>query len=172
MLKLVEPDERYREEYMDFYRDWIHSGEKVVPWVVSEDPSDFFDYIQELKAQKLEENAPENFVPHSTYWLLTESGKLVGAANVRHRLNEYLRIRGGHIGYGIRPSERKKGYATAILSMTLERIKKLGLSEVLVTCDKDNIASEKTILKNGGVFEAEFIEEDGNAIKRFWIQNK
>jgi predicted acetyltransferase len=79
-------------------------------------------------------------------------------------------IQGGHIGYGIRPSERRKGYANNILSAALEITKEWGLQKVLVVCDKGNIGSEKTIVKNGGILELEYIEENGNTIRRFWIE--
>ncbi len=95
---------------------------------------------------------------------------MIGAVNIRHRLTKRLLDRGGHIGYGIRPSERQKGYATKLLSLSLQKTRELGLEKVLVTCDEHNIASEKTILNNGGVPDTNFIEEDGNVIKRFWIE--
>jgi predicted acetyltransferase len=76
---------------------------------------------------------------------------------------------GGHIGFGVRPSFRRKGYATILLSLILQYVKKIGFDKVLVVCDKGNIGSEKTIMKNGGKFESEFIEENGNIIRRFWI---
>nr|WP_231889906.1 GNAT family N-acetyltransferase [Bacillus sp. SJS] len=154
---------------MEFYEEWKNSEEKIVPWVVAESPADFEKYLHYLEEQEQGKNIPEQFVPHSTYWLLLGKSRIVGAVNIRHRLNEYLKERGGHIGYGIRPSERQKGYATAILSLALAESKRMGIKNVLVTCDKSNIASEKTILKNGGKFDSEFIEECGTVVKRFWI---
>lgn len=77
---------------------------------------------------------------------------------------------GGHIGYGIRSSERLKGYASKLLELSLSEVKKLGIKEVLVVCDADNVGSEKTIIKNGGRADANYIEDDGNVIKRYWIE--
>jgi predicted acetyltransferase len=77
---------------------------------------------------------------------------------------------GGHIGYGIRPSERRKGYATKLLALSLDKTKELGIQNVLVVCDEGNVASEKTILNNGGIPDTSYVEEDGNVVKRFWIQ--
>lgn len=93
----------------------------------------------------------------------------MGAVNIRHRLNEKLLNSGGHIGYGIRPSERRMGYASVLLALTLEITRDMGLNKVLLVCDKGNLASEKTILKNGGQFESEYVEENGNVVRRFWI---
>ncbi|MBW5448089.1 GNAT family N-acetyltransferase [Cohnella sp. CFH 77786] len=88
---------------------------------------------------------------------------------MRHRLNEKLLEIGGHIGYGIRPSERRKGYATEILKQALSKAKDLGISEALVTCDKENIGSAKTIIKNGGLLGSEAVV-NGTAIQRYWIK--
>lgn len=157
-------------EYHSFYKEWKESGEDLIPWVISRDPSIFQDMIQFLLDSENGINLPENWVPDSTFWLVNDDKKVIGAVNIRHRLTDKLFNCGGHIGYGIRPSERRKGYATKLLSLSLEKAKELGIQKVLVVCDKSNIASEKTILNNGGVPDTDFIEEDGNIIKRFWIE--
>lgn len=76
---------------------------------------------------------------------------------------------GGHIGDGIRPSERRKGYATAMIALALDECKKLGISRVLMCCDKDNVGSVRSIIKNGGVLENE-VEGNGHIVQRYWIQ--
>jgi predicted acetyltransferase len=160
----------FREQYLLFYEDWKSSGEDIVPWVVEQDPSNFETLLEFLYSEDSEEKLTNSaWVPHSTYWLMNEENRLVGAVNIRHRLNEKLLNGGGHIGYGISPSFRRRGYASALLSQTLEIAKKLSLDKVLLVCDKDNVGSEKTILKQGGIFESEFTEDDGNIVKRFWI---
>ncbi|MBV7274292.1 GNAT family N-acetyltransferase [Clostridiaceae bacterium UIB06] len=88
---------------------------------------------------------------------------------MNHYLNDYLLNFGGHIEYGIRPSERKKGYASIMLAMALPIAKKLEINKVLITCDKRNLDSVKTIIKNGGVLENEVIE-DGEIVQRYWVQ--
>ena len=94
---------------------------------------------------------------------------LLGAVNIRHYLNDYLLQYAGHIGDGIRPSERRKGYATEIIRLALIECRKLKISKVLMVCDKSNIASAKSIIKNGGILENEFLDEDGEVQQRFWI---
>lgn len=93
----------------------------------------------------------------------------MGAVNIRHYLNDKLFETGGHIGDGIRPSERRKGYATAMIGLALEECRKLGIDRVLICCDKDNIGSAKSIQRNGGVLENE-VEENGNSVQRYWIE--
>ena len=75
----------------------------------------------------------------------------------------------GHIGYGIRPSERCKGYAAILLALALVKCRELGIKKALVSCDKHNIGSAKTILKNGGVYYKDFTEENGNIVQQYWI---
>ncbi|MFC3345398.1 GNAT family N-acetyltransferase [Paenibacillus abyssi] len=161
-----------KEEYLSFYQEWKDSGEDMVPWVIEKDPADFKAMIQFLTDNEKEFNIPAGWVPNSTFWLISEDKKVIGAVNIRHELNEKLLNAGGHIGYGIRPLERRKGYATRLLAFSLEEAKKLGINKVLVVCDAHNIASKKTILKNGGVPDSDYIEEDGNIINRFWIEGQ
>ena len=91
-------------------------------------------------------------VPHSSFWLIDENQNILATSNLRHTLNEKLWIIGGHIGYGVAPSARRKGCATKVLELTLLEAKKLGIEKTLVTCYKNNIGSAKSILKNGGEF--------------------
>jgi predicted acetyltransferase len=170
-VHLVRPAVELQEEYVSFYKEWKDSGEDMVPWVIGKDPTDFQGMVQSLIDSENGEGLPEGRVPDSTYWLIAEDRRVIGAVNIRHGLTEKLLNCGGHIGYGIRPSERRKGYATKLLSLSLQKAKQLGIHNVLVVCDKENIGSAKTILHNGGIPDKDFIEEDGNVIKRFWINN-
>jgi predicted acetyltransferase len=167
IVYLVKPTIELKSGYLSFYQEWKESGEDMIPWVISKDPKDFQGMIKFLLDSEKDENIPENWVPCSTYWLVNDNKKVIGAVNIRHRLNDSLFNSGGHIGYGIRPSERRKGFATQLLSLSLVKAKELGLHEVLVVCDSNNIGSAKTILNNGGVPDSNFIEKNGNIIKRF-----
>ncbi|EOP23998.1 MULTISPECIES: GNAT family N-acetyltransferase [Bacillus] len=167
---LITPTTDLQEEYLDFYNEWKDSGETMIPWVISKDPSNFPAMIQELLDAHNGVNLPESWVPDSTYWLVTDENKIVGVVNIRHSLTEHLFNTGGHVGYGIRPSERRKGYATKLLELSLEKTKELNIEKVLVVCDEVNTGSEKTILHNGGLRDDDFIEEDGNIVRRYWIE--
>ncbi|MCM3666196.1 GNAT family N-acetyltransferase [Mesobacillus subterraneus] len=167
---LVKPNVSLEKEYLDFYQEWKASGEDMIPWVIEKDPTDFQGMVQFLLNNEKGINLPEGWVRDSTYWLVNESNRVLGAVNIRHSLTDRLFNCGGHIGYGIRPSERRKGYATKILAFSLGKTKELGIEKVLVVCDADNIASERTILKNGGKEDVSFTEENGHVVKRFWIE--
>lgn len=93
---------------------------------------------------------------------------MVGAVNIRHYLNEALLLNGGHIGDGVRTSERRKGVATKMIGLALQECKALGINNVLMVCDKENVGSAKSILNNGGVLENEVVV-DGVIEQRYWI---
>ncbi|BCD24368.1 acetyltransferase [Bacillus cereus] len=169
-VSLLTPTIDLQEEYLDFYNEWKDSSETMIPWVITKDPSNFPAMVQELLDAHNGINLPDSWVPDSTYWLVTDHNRIVGVVNIRHSLTEHLFNAGGHIGYGIRPSERRKGYATKLLALSLEKAKQLNITKALIVCDEVNTASEKTILHNGGVRDDDFIEEDGNVVRRFWIE--
>lgn len=168
-LKLVEPSSELQQAYHSYYNEWVESGENMIPFVLQKDPADFEAMLLYLRNNSRGIGQPEGWLPDSTFWLTNEDNRILGIVNIRHGLTEFLRKSGGHIGYGIRPSERRKGYATAILQLAIEKAKELGIQEALVVCDADNEGSMKTILNNGGVQDVDHIEESGNVVKRFWI---
>ena len=168
-VRLTVPTVELQESYLSFYQEWIDSGEQMTPWVIEKDPADFKEMLQFLENHSKGINIPDGFVPDSTFWLINEENRVLGAVNIRHELTEVLRNEGGHIGYGIRPSERQKGYATQLLRLAVSKANEMGIQHSLVVCDETNTASMKTIVNNGGVEDEDFVEEDGNVVKRFWI---
>lgn len=168
-VSLIKPTLALQDAYLPFYQEWLDSGESMVPWVISKDPTHFTEMLEFLHNNETEDGIPTGWVPSSTYWLVTADQRVVGAVNIRHRLTEKLWNCGGHIGYGIRPSERRKGYATKLLALALDQARELGISKALVVCDAVNVASERTIRNNGGIQDVDFTEENGNVVKRFWI---
>ena len=169
-VRLCRPSLDLESEYVAFYEDWVKSGEDMVPWVISTEPYDFEGMLAFLSDNEMADRVPEEWVPSSTYWLVTDSQKVVGVVNIRHSLTRTLYETGGHIGYGIRPSERRKGYASQLLALSLHKAKELGIPKALLVCDENNVGSEKTIHKNGGIQDTSFVDKNGNEILRFWIQ--
>ena len=167
-ISLVRLSNQYKRHLDEMMSEWNAAGEKIVPYAIRKNDYRDFDYYLEHLEIKEE---TDGRVPDSTFFCLdTDRDIFVGAVNIRHYLTEELLLNGGHIGDGIRPSERRKGYATAMIGLALLEAKRLGIQRVLMVCDKDNIASAKSILNNGGVLENEILV-DGVMEQRYWIDN-
>ena len=166
-LRLVKLSEEYKRHLNEMMEEWYATGENIIPYVIRKnDYKDFEYYMDNLEVKE----GTENLVPDSTFFCLDEDRDIfVGAVNIRHYLNEALLKDGGHIGDGVRPSERRKGIATKMIGLALGECRKLGIDRVLMVCDKDNIGSAKSIINNGGVLENEIT--DGEVIEqRYWIE--
>ena len=167
-LELVFPIHGLEEAIEDFRSEFYAAGEGCIAG--GGGGLDSYDSISEYidHCTLMLSYSGDIWVPSTQYFAVAD-GKIVGCIQIRHRLNENLLIRGGHIGYSVRPTERRKGYAAEMLSLALEKCTHLGITKVLITCDKDNIASARTIMKNGGILENELTEKDGDIARRFWI---
>lgn len=166
MLKLVKLERKYYPLLVDMMDEWTKSGERIIPYAIRK--NDYKDYDSYLKG--LDNPGSDEWVPDSTYFCLDEERNIfVGAVNIRHYLNESLLFDGGHIGDGVRPSERGKGIGTKMIALALEKCRSLGMNRVLMVCNKSNVASAKTIINNGGVLENE-INVNGVIEQRYWIE--
>ncbi len=171
-VKLIKLTREYKNELGEMIQEWKYD-QKVnhtnrSPYAIFKNDYHDIDYYLD----NLDFMVPtDGHVPTTTFFLLdVDRNRLLGAVNIRHYLNEDLLKDGGHIGDGIRPSERRKGYATEMVRLALIECKKLGIDKVLMVCDKDNIASAKTIINNGGILENEIIDENGEVEQRYWIK--
>lgn len=168
MLRLIFPGEAYKNQIMDYKEEFLTHGDSMDGTAGLRDAGTFEDWFAAWQDNRTEETVREGLVPATTFLAVEEEDRLVGMIDIRHRLNEHLLNFGGHIGYSVRKSQRRRGYATEMLALGLEKCRKLGLDRVLVTCYKDNAASARTIRKNGGVLENE-VQEDGETVQRYWI---
>ncbi|GFP76298.1 GNAT family N-acetyltransferase [Clostridium fungisolvens] len=168
-LKLVLPTPEYKEKIMDYKREFLENGDSMDGTAGLKDAESFEKWYTAFCNNLKEETVAKGLVPATTYLAIsTEDGRLIGMIDIRHRLNDYLLSFGGHIGYSVRKSERQKGYATEMLALALKECIKLDINKVLITCNKENIGSAKTILNNNGKFENEIVE--GSRItQRYWI---
>lgn len=165
-IRLVKLSIQYKRQLEEMMEEWCNAGEKIVPYAIRKnDYRDFDYYLEHLEIRK----EVEGKVPDTTLFCLDDDRNIfVGAVNIRHYLTEEMLVNAGHIGDGIRPSERRKGYATAMIGLALKEAKKLGINRVLMCCDKENIGSAKSIMKNGGILENEVIV-NGVTEQRYWI---
>ena len=169
-INLVRPRMELKEEFLCMARELLAEDERGYRERFRPALKDFAAYILELENRSRGRILPPGCVPWTTFWLMRDGKDILGSSRLRHRLTSALKLEGGHIGYDIRPSERRKGYGTKILELTLGKAKDIGLERVLVTCDTDNIASAKIIQNNGGRFEGESISKiSGKPVSRYWI---
>jgi len=168
---LIEPDESRLSQVADYRREFLEAGSSMDgtgPLRRLEDPA---EWLAATRACARQETVPAGLVPATQLLCVRRSdGRLVGMIQLRHCFNPFLERYGGHIGYSVRPSERRKGCAEWMLRACLPRCRALGLDRVLVTCLEDNEASRRTILANGGVYESTVLEpEEGVRLQRYWL---
>lgn len=126
------------------------------------------NYLTMLDDHQCGVNLPENFVP-STFLVADVAGEIVGRTSIRHALNDFLAREAGHIGYGVLPARRRRGYATEILRQSLIIARAIGIDRVLVTCDDDNAGSATVIESCGGRMDSVVRGTDGTPKRRYWI---
>lgn len=177
-LALVAPTAEYEDQVMSCKAEMLENGDSFDGCAGLEKADTYAEWLdQEEWLTKL---YGENHTPSEVYLAVRESdGRVVGIIDYRHPLSDFLFKFGGSIGYSVRPSERRKGYAKEMLGLLLERCREAGEEKVLLTCDRDNEASRKTIIGNGGVLENEVADtanltssakKSGDGIiQRYWI---
>ena len=166
---LVKPDLSYADEIIKYKEESLAESPIINGSAGLDRLSSIEDWLEELNKRSCEDTVPKGLVPSSTYLGVREKDNyIVGMIDIRHYLNEYLTQVGGNIGYSVRKSERNKGYAKQMLKLALEKCKDLKIKKVLITCDEDNIASEKVILSANAKFE-DIRSFEGKNKKRFWI---
>ena len=156
---------QYRSEHIDCGEHRIHGSCGLIHY---DDFSEWLKNVREM--EKIRDS--EQYVPSDTYLAIRKKdNRLVGMIQLRHYLNDSLKVSGGHIGYGIRPSERGNGYSIMQLNLVLNEARKLNITEVMITCGKKNITSVKTAVRCGAVFAKEFHDESINeTIQQYWIK--
>lgn len=165
-ISLVEPTAELKAEFLAMANEFLAAGDDLYDSEIN----DFEGYLARLLKQSRAEDLPSDRVPGNEFWLVSDN-RVLGRSKLRHWLIPALEHEGGHIGYDIRPSERRKGYGALILKLTLEKAKDLGLSRVLLTCDAANTGSAKVIENNGGALSGRGVsEKTGKPILQYWIK--
>ena len=171
-LHLRQPEASDREQVMAYREEFLTVDSRMDGTCALDQYDDFDAWLANVRAYSAPETTPAGKVPATQYLALDENEHLVGMVNLRHCLNDYLLEFGGHIGYSVRPADRKNGYAIQMLKLALDEAKALGLDRVRIACDRYNIASAKTIQANGGVLDGErYDPQDGTLTQRYWIEN-
>ncbi len=177
MLKIIEAEEKYLDQYKEAY---LLSIEKIKEGLISKHDLMFMnpdevDVIQRMKDNRDRTKLKPTYVPSYDYFAVDDN-KFVGVINIRIELTPSLLQYGGNIGYGINPKYWKQGYGTELLRLGLIKAEELIDSDrVLITCDEDNLGSYKIIEKNGGILENIVENQDGDEIfntRRYWINIK
>ena len=175
-LKLVLPSKDDKESAL-LMLDEIKAVDAGLPWQYSglanlEEATSYEDWVKEKANEKNGIDLRDGYVPCTTLFLKRMSdNKVCGSISIRHELNEFLFNFGGHIGYSVTPSERGKGYGKLQLKMDLEIAKDLGIEKCLITADKTNTLSNKTIISEGGVLE-NTVMWNNEPLNRYWINLK
>lgn len=169
---LIRPTSEYASQIAEYRQEFLDAGDSMDgtgPLRRFEDPE---EYVKVCKDYESTKEVSAQLVPATQFLFVRKcDNRLVGMIQVRHCFNDYLEKYAGHIGYSVRPSERRKGYAKEMLKMALPFCREIGLDKVMITCIDGNIGSEKTILANGGVYESTVYEPSHNRdLKRFWIE--
>jgi len=166
-LYLRFPELQDEKEYLEYLKEWEDSS-KIIPFSSKLQGRDFKTFVEEIPLREQGLIDPEHRVPELVMFLVDEASNIYGVLSFRLKLNDHLLAYDGHIGYGIRPSQRGKGYGKLILKLALEIAKEREFEKVLITCNEENLRSEAVILSQGGKLENKVYKTDGY-IKRYWI---
>lgn len=163
-LRLVQPAAEHKKAVLDFQKEFLDSGERISGGVGLEKMDSYEKWLQH--------KYPPHYgqVDEAVFLAVNDENEVVGISDIRLQNNDFILMFAGQIGYSVRPSQRKKGYATEILRLTLKQAALLGFKEILITCNEPNIASSRVIEKNHGILEKIIPHPGFPNVKRYHIR--
>lgn len=169
MVKLVRPTMEMKEAALEFKQEFLENGEMVINGSEMLDNMDSYEeWLSSVKNNQYADTVNPNWVVTDTFFAVDGNERIIGIIDLRHTLNDFLKDF-GNSGYSVRPSERKKGYATKMLALIKQVAKETGLSHLQLSVERENEPSVKTILSNGGVYERSF-EFQGESADVYMIE--
>ncbi len=163
---LTRPQQRYKDSFIEAVYEYIEEN-RAPSWHPGILRARFHEYLQTLAQAETDPLA--GMVPATHYWLIVNGDCYAGDLDLRHQLNPSLQRFGGHIGYQIRPSMRRRGYGTLLCRLGIEAARQHGIGDILITCDDNNIGSYKIIEANGGILQDKVDNQRGVLTRRYWI---
>ena len=163
---LAHPSQQYKASFIEATYEYIQEN-LGISWNPDILEERFDEYIETMLSRA--SDPLQGFVPETTYWLIVNGDVYAGELGIRHHLNESLKRFGGHIGYKVRPTMRRMGYGKLMCQWGIQKARKLGITDILITCDDDNIGSQKIIEANGGILKDKIDNDRGVLTRRYWI---
>lgn len=164
-MQLILPTEKFQESYISYIKEL--GNEERYPFPLDFEYADFLGLLKKLDNYAKGIAIPNDAVPSTTYWLM-QNDEIIGVTNLRHFLNQQITFCGGHIGLGIRPSYRGKGFGHILMEKSIHQLNAMGVEAIHIHCYKENLASSAIIIANGGELKSEFSDND-KIIQRFVV---
>lgn len=169
-IVLIKPRASDKQAVLEFREEFLQHQETPHGTGTIENAESFEAWLQAAIDGEQLETTPKGRVPATQYLAIrTSDHKLVGMLQIRHTLNDHLRVHGGHIGYCVRKSERRKGYGTQMLKEAVSICKGIGIRNIMLTCNPQNTASAKVIKANGGTYTKQVVLDDESKLDHYWI---